>query len=87
MTKPAYRGAWRTVRLTILERDGYHCQLRLPGCTYKATTVDHIVEVVRGGRRLDPTNLRAACMHCNSKRGGHTKWNTQPTTLGPSRQW
>lgn len=61
--------AWRRVRLTVLERDGYLCQLRLPGCTVTATTVDHLVSRARGGAALDPNNLRAACTPCNSRKG------------------
>ena len=51
---------------------GQECALRLPGCTKWATTVDHIVPVIEGGTS-DPSNLRPACSHCNSSRGGHGK--------------
>ena len=53
----------------MLERDGYVCQMRLPGCTHVATTANHIRQRARGGRStLD--NYEAACVHCNSVDGG-----------------
>ncbi len=56
---------WKAVRLQVLARDGYRCMIRLPGCTGRATQVDHIVSMSNGGSRLDPANLRAACRSCN----------------------
>src|SRR5689334_16700156 len=49
--------SWRAVRQFVLIRDRYLCQLRLPGCTVKANTVDHIVEAEKGGSD-EPRNLR-----------------------------
>jgi 5-methylcytosine-specific restriction endonuclease McrA len=69
MAKPAYDRQWQRVRRMILVRDSFVCQIRDPGCTRVATTVDHIVELAAGGARLDPGNLRAACRRCNSSRG------------------
>ena len=55
MTKPEYAdAAWREIRLLILARDGYRCQIRDRKCKGRATHVDHIVNVLDGGRRLDP---------------------------------
>jgi 5-methylcytosine-specific restriction endonuclease McrA len=48
----------------VLERDGYQCQVRLPGCTAIATDADHIGD--RMDHRLE--NLQAACSHCNQRR-------------------
>lgn len=60
---------WRRIRLLVLERDGWQCQLRIAGvCTGRATTVDHVLERDAGGTH-DPSNLRAACGPCNSHRG------------------
>lgn len=59
---------WQVVRLQVLARDGYRCQLRWDGCKVVADAVDHIVPRGRGGTdELD--NLRAACTWCNSRRG------------------
>lgn len=59
---------WRKIRLQILERDGYVCQIRRKGCTDIATQVDHIVPVTKGGAKYDPRNLRASCAKCNNSR-------------------
>ena len=68
---------WRTVRALVLARDGHACQIRLDGCTGTATNVDHIVPRADGGSH-DPSNLRAACEHCNKSRGA--RW-------AASRRW
>jgi 5-methylcytosine-specific restriction protein A len=60
---------WRTLRAQILARDGYRCQLRLPGCLGEATEVDHIQTRHNGGGD-QPHNLRASCEKCNGNRGG-----------------
>jgi 5-methylcytosine-specific restriction endonuclease McrA len=64
-----YDSEWRRLSARILERDGHRCQLRLPGCTTLATTVDHTTPLSRGGARLDTRNLVAACRVCNSRKG------------------
>lgn len=65
-----YDADWRRVRVIVLGRDDYRCQLRLTGCTGLATTADHIVPLSAGGERLDLRNLQAACSHCNTAKGG-----------------
>ena len=55
--------AWRKVRAFVLERDRYHCQLRLAGCTDVATHAHHT-----RGRAVtgdDPRYIVASCAHCN----------------------
>lgn len=53
----------------MLARDP-HCQLRLDAeCTGISTVADHIVPAEHGGLYELP-NLRGACNHCNSVRGG-----------------
>ncbi len=76
---------WRTLRLQILERDGWRCRIGDPGCTIVATQVDHIVELANGGAKYDPTNLRAACAHCNTSRGA--AMGNQRRTQGTTRKW
>lgn len=61
---------WRKLRPVIFARDGYACQLRLPGCTGVAEEVDHIIRPADGGARFDTANLRSSCRFCNRKRGG-----------------
>ena len=82
---------WRRLRLKILERDGYQCQIRGPNCDGKATDVDHKIPVPDGGETFDPVNLRAACHRCNSWRANMQKakqgWRRSNThivlVLGP----
>jgi len=70
MAKPWHRGRWNVVRPAVLARDGYACQLRIPGvCTGIATQVDHIVSPLDGGAYWDDDNLRASCKSCNVHRG------------------
>lgn len=59
---------WRELRQQVLQRDGFQCQLQLPGCTGNATHADHVVPVAHGG---DDTlgNLLAACADCNLAKG------------------
>src|SRR5258708_6603327 len=45
------------------------CAIGLAGCLGRATTVDHVLEVARGGD-TSLANLRRACRRCNEKRGG-----------------
>ena len=60
---------WQELRRQAFARDNNQCQLAGPGCTQVATCVDHITpHALGGGSTLD--NLRAACRHCNSSRGG-----------------
>ncbi len=61
---------WRRLRLVVLERDGWKCRIRAPGCTTTATEVDHIIPHSAGGPPYDPANLRASCAYCNRSRGG-----------------
>jgi 5-methylcytosine-specific restriction endonuclease McrA len=59
---------YRQTRPLVLAAAGGRCQIQAPGCSGTATTVDHIVPLVMGGSH-HPTNLRAACYHCNSGAG------------------
>ena len=63
-----YGKGWAKISAKVIARDGGVCQLQLPGCTQIAKTADHILPRARGGSNV-PTNLRAACLHCNVVRG------------------
>lgn len=64
---PFYRRAeWRALRTAILTRDGHRCAT--PGCATRASHVDHILAVSRGGGALDPANLRSLCAPCHSRK-------------------
>ena len=98
-SKPVYQGRWPTIRKQILRRDGYHCQIGLPGCTENATTVDHITPVAWGGEWYEPSNLRASCASCNTNLAAiakkykpkaptiQTTERAGPTPTRPSRSW
>ena len=79
--KHEYPAAWRRVRLAVLERDGWVCQIKLPKCAGKADAVDHILPVSAGGHPLHPDNLRACCTGCNTRRANAAAGDR------PSRLW
>lgn len=56
---------WRKVRVLILARDRYTCQL----CGQPAQHVDHIMPLAEGGTDA-ARNLRATCADCNLSRQG-----------------
>lgn len=58
--------AWQAVRRRCLERDGFRCQIRLEGCSGRASAADHVVELEDGGAPFDLGNLQAACRSCNT---------------------
>jgi 5-methylcytosine-specific restriction protein A len=61
--------AWKKLRLQVLDRDGYRCQLRYPDvCTGHATQVDHVHNTAAGGAELDADNCAAACSPCNARK-------------------
>jgi 5-methylcytosine-specific restriction endonuclease McrA len=60
--------AYKRLRLAVLDRDLWLCQVRLEGCTRYATQVDHVVPRHEGGAVWDPANLRASCASCNVRR-------------------
>lgn len=46
------------------------CWLRLPGCTLKSTTADHVIPWIQAPHlAMVRANLHGACFHCNSSRG------------------
>lgn len=60
LTPRMEREAWRILRAEILRRDHYRCEY----CGHKATEVDHVLPISRGGTN-ERTNLVAACYECN----------------------
>ena len=98
MAQPWHRWPWPKVRLAVLERDGWVCQIRNPAlCTKAATQVDHIVSPLDGGAWWDHGNLRASCQPCNGSRCSkdrarrNRREQPAPTTdaelVPPSRSW
>ena len=83
--------SWRRLRLQVLKRDNYQCQVRLAGCTVVATSVDHIRPVhLCPELGLELFNCRSACGHCNSvlgaRYGNSLRANSQTRARKRSRQ-
>ncbi len=67
------RDEWGPLRLSVMARDNWRCQLRRlggwgPRCGEPATHVDHRVPKAWGGAD-DLSNLQAACERCNLRKG------------------
>lgn len=69
MPNANHRGGDANTKLTraVIAHYGPVCWLKLPGCTRRATTKDHVIPKAAGGTD-DLGNLRPACKHCNSVR-------------------
>src|SRR4026207_773806 len=69
---------WARIRVVVMVRDHYECQIRLNGCKRKATQIDHIISLMDGGTD-DLENLQAACAPCNKRKGaGFLERSTSP---------
>jgi 5-methylcytosine-specific restriction endonuclease McrA len=73
--------AWRKVRLAVLRRDGYRCQLLIDGvCTTIADCVHHL----RGKAHGDsPRDLVASCTPCNLHVGDPLNAGKAPADPAP----
>lgn len=74
---------WRRLRVRILDRDGWECQLKLAGCTVRAQHVHHTLG--KGLTGDDPAHLVAACQSCNLKTGDPNKQPDPPPR--PRTRW
>lgn len=65
-----YDAAWDKVRKRVLERDKYLCRYCLDkGILTPTNAVDHVIPIAeRPDLRLDESNLKAACIPCNSRK-------------------
>lgn len=77
--------AWRRLRLVVLRRDEYQCQLQLEGCTGQAkwsltakyaAHVHHIKGKAATGD--DPNHLVTSCVSCNLAVGDPTAQRHDP---------
>ncbi|MBF6792140.1 HNH endonuclease [Acinetobacter baumannii] len=67
-TERGYGHAWRKLRESILERDGYLCvHCRAVGRVSPATDVDHIKAKAFGGTD-EPDNLQSLCSPCHKEK-------------------
>jgi 5-methylcytosine-specific restriction endonuclease McrA len=63
-----YGSDWRRLRDAYIRE---HRGCEWPGCHAPSAEVDHVARVkVDPSRRLDPTNLRALCLHHHRSRTG-----------------
>ena len=75
---------WRTLRAAILASHPSCALCGKPG----ADSIDHIVEVDRGGPMWDLTNLRPAHLRCNASRGAAYRHSKRASQVShPSRKW
>lgn len=70
--------AWRRKRIIVLRRDQHRCQLKLDGCTHRATTVHHLVPWVGDPAQVPTEHLLAACQPCNGKAGDPRGTDPEP---------
>ena len=77
-------GAWgngstwarRKTRKAVLDRDGWICQLQIPGtCAYRADCVHHLAGKAMGD---DKDRLVAACTPCNLHVGDPAAGSSDP---------
>jgi len=88
MTKPEYSGReWQRVRKIVLARDRHECQIRGPHCRIVADAVDHVIEMSRGGARLDLSNLQAACVSCNTWKRNVNNGRAPSPIVRPRSGW
>jgi 5-methylcytosine-specific restriction enzyme A len=75
---------WRRLIAAVIARKGDQCKLAYPGiCLGTATTADHTIPVVEGGRD-ELSNLEPACVPCNRHKGRRI---TVTDASKASRQW
>jgi len=68
VSDPRATRAWRKLRDQVVLEEPW-CWLRLPVCTGRSQTADHVLTVkARPDLALDRTNLRGACYKCNNSR-------------------
>lgn len=56
------------LRLKIMKRDSYTCQICHKLCTPNEIEIDHIIPVSKGGKSIE-SNLQVLCASCNRKKG------------------
>lgn len=65
---PRRSRAWRILSARVRQEEPI-CWLQLAGCTGVSETADHVIPVIVAPElALVRTNLRGACIPCNSKR-------------------
>jgi 5-methylcytosine-specific restriction endonuclease McrA len=63
---------WKRLRLAVLNRDNYECQIRGPRCRGVASSVNHRIPSSEAPELFfDPENLEASCGACNFAGGAY----------------
>jgi hypothetical protein len=70
--------AWRRTRALVLLRDGWTCQLRLPGVCVGRSEPMHVHHTRGKQFGDDPAYLLASCEPCNLALGDPTKLADRP---------
>ena len=76
--------AWRKVRAYVLRRDSFRCQVRMDGCTVRATCVHHLDGKALGD---DPSRLVASCNSCNQAIGDPARTVPDPPLTETRTPW
>ena len=66
---PRLTRKYKSVRLQVLARDEWTCRY----CQQEATTVDHVIPIIKGGDPISMDNMVAACRSCNSAKGSRSE--------------
>ena len=63
--------AWRMTRKLYIKSNPLCEQCTREGRTTGGQMVDHIKQIILGGRRLDNTNLQTLCNSCHNKKSAN----------------
>lgn len=61
---------WRALRDDILRTEPLCRECKKQGRVKAATTVDHIIQVRKGGKMFDRNNLQPLCDSCHASKSG-----------------
>jgi 5-methylcytosine-specific restriction endonuclease McrA len=76
---------WDAARRSVLRRDGYRCRACGRRLRARELEVDHVRELVRGGKPLDPENLQSLCRPCHRAKTVPLLRLLPGRSLGPDR--
>jgi 5-methylcytosine-specific restriction endonuclease McrA len=77
---------WKKLRLAVLNRDNYECQIRGPRCRGAATSVHHVIPSSEAPHLFfDAGNLQASCSTCNSSAGAYLTRDSRRAIIEQNR--